>query len=67
MSFASVDESVWNPPSYPQTYRFDPWDDLVRWNGWVFVDWLLVTGALWVPVWLLRRSVTSSRRSPSPS
>jgi hypothetical protein len=64
--FVSVDETVWNPPGYPQTYRFDPWDDIFRSKGWLFAaDWLLVTGALWVPLWLLRRRVTRRQTSPS--
>lgn len=66
ISFVTVDERVWNPPAYPQTYRFDPWHDVARWNGWLFVDWVLVTGVVWIAVWLLRRRITSSRTSPSP-
>ena len=66
ISFVQVDERVWNPPGYPQTYRFDPWEDIAQWNGWLFVDWALVTGVLWSALWLLRRGATNSRRSPNP-
>jgi hypothetical protein len=66
ISFVKVDETVWNPPGYPETYRFDPWEDIARWNGRLFVDWALVTGVLWIPIWLLRRRSTSSQTSPNP-
>jgi hypothetical protein len=66
LHFVSVDETVWNPPSYPQTYRFDPWEDIFHVNGWLFaMDWLLVTGVLWLGLWLLRRRVTARRPSPT--
>jgi hypothetical protein len=68
LSFVWVDESaLWNPPGYPQTYLLNPWEDPSHGNGWRFIaDWLLVTAALWFPIWLLRRALTSWRTSPSP-
>jgi hypothetical protein len=69
LSFVWVDETaLWNPPGYPQTYLFNPWEDpSSHGNGWRFIaDWLLVTAALWTPIWLLRRGLTSWRTSTSP-
>jgi hypothetical protein len=67
LAFVSVDETVWNPPSYPQTYRFDPWDDIADVHGLPFVlDWIFWTAVLWIPIWLVRRRVTRRRKSPSP-
>lgn len=63
----TVDETVWDPPGYPQTYRFDPWDDISQVHGVRFVfDWFFWTAALWIPIWLIRRRVTTRRTSPSP-
>jgi hypothetical protein len=63
--FVSADETIWNPPSYPETYRFNPWEEVFHANGRLFAaDWLLVTGVLWLPLWL--RRVTTRRMSPSP-
>ena len=67
LSFVWVDETVWNASDYPQSFFFNPWEQpTVGKSGWRFiVDWLLVTAALWTPVWLLRRALTSSRTLPS--
>lgn len=63
VSFVSVDETVWNPPNYPQTYRYDPWEDIADVRGEILVlDWLLVAGALFAGYWLLTRRRTSSRQ-----
>ena len=68
LSFVWVDETaLWNPPGYPQTYLFNPWEDPSQGNGWRFIaDWLLVTAALWTPIWLLRRALTRRRTSSTP-
>lgn len=67
VAFVTVDETVWDPPGYPQTYRFDPWDDISQVHGVRFVfDWFFWTAALWIPIWLIRRRVTTRRTSPSP-
>jgi hypothetical protein len=47
LAFVAVDETVWSPPAYPQTYRFDPWDDIFDVDGPRFVlDWFFWTAAL---------------------
>ena len=69
LSFVWVDEAaLWHAQDYPQTYLFNPWEHPSSGgNGWRFIaDWLLVTAALWTPIWLLRRALTSWRTSPSP-
>ena len=47
--------SVYTPPSYPQTYKLNPWEIPVSGNALTFlVSWLLVYGALvscWVLLW----------------
>ena len=68
ISFVRVDETArWNPPRYPQTYLFNRWEDpSSRGSGWRFIaDWLLVTAALWTPIWFLHRALTSSRTLPT--
>ena len=56
LSYVSADLSTFTPPSYPQTYRFNPWETVVHVRAVQFVvDWLLVIFALWTPVWLIRR------------
>jgi hypothetical protein len=50
LAFVSVDETVWNPPDYPQRYRLDPWEDISHVHGLRFVlDWSFWTAALWIP------------------
>jgi hypothetical protein len=67
LAFVTVDETVWNPPGYPQTYRFDPWEDISDEHGLRFaLDWFAWTAVLWVPIWLVHRRVTRRRTSPSP-
>jgi hypothetical protein len=56
LSYVSADLSTFTPPSYPQTYRFNPWETVFHVRALQFVlDWLLVVFALWVPVWLIRQ------------
>jgi hypothetical protein len=56
LSYVSVDMSTFTPPSYPQTYRFNPWENVADVRGVQFIlDWLLVIFVLWAPVWLIRR------------
>jgi hypothetical protein len=64
LSFVTVDETVWNPPSYPQTYYFNPLEDIAHAHGLPFVlDWFFWTAVLWIPLWLVRLLVTR-RRTP---
>jgi hypothetical protein len=56
LAFVSADLSTYTPPSYPQTYRFNPWETVAHVRPVQFVaDWLLVIFALWTPAWLIRR------------
>lgn len=56
LAYVSVDMTTFTPPSYPQTYRFNPWENVAHVRAIQFVtDWLLVISALWTPVWLIRR------------
>ena len=62
LAFVTVDETDWNPPGYPQTYLFDPWEDVASLHGGRFLaDWIFWTAALWIPLWVLRRQM---RRVP---
>jgi hypothetical protein len=55
LAYVSADLAT-TPPSYPQTYRFNPWENVAHVRAPQFVaDWLLVIFALWTPVWLIRR------------
>ncbi len=56
LAFVEVDLSAYTPPSYPQTYRYDPWEDPADLRTVPFVvDLALFVFALWSPLWLLRR------------
>lgn len=59
LSFVHADLGSYTPPSYPQEYRYDPWENVAHVQGVPFVlDWALFTFALWIPLWLLRRRMT---------
>ncbi len=56
LAYISADLTTFTPPGYPQTYRFNPWENVANVRALQFVaDWLLVIFALWTPVWLIRR------------
>ena len=71
LHFAESDlASHYTPPSYPQTYKLNPWEIPVDGNPLAFlVSWLLVYGAL-VGCWVLlqnviRQALRRGNRPPS--
>jgi hypothetical protein len=71
LHFAESDfTSYYTPPSYPQTYKLNPWEIPVDGNPLAFVvSWLLVYGAL-VSCWILlqnviRQALRRANRAPS--